>query len=159
MLSPVSCIEAKRTGLLGTLEVVILMKVVYGRVGCVPVLKVSWKRFLCQLSSLHTHCPAPQSTDHLANPHGSQPLSPAFSSIQSLPLDSHNPLHQLSIQPLSLAPHPHSQLPAPHAGRQLSSNSATMYLCPWVPQFTQPFPRLICQQSCSQLPYHTTYYP
>lgn len=79
------------------------MKVVHGMVGlCFKgVLKV--KDALC----LPTHstlihrqpvCLAPQSIHCLAISHGShKPLSPAFPSTQSLPLDPHSLLHELSI--------------------------------------------------------------
>lgn len=83
-----------------------------------------------------------------------QPLSPVFSSIQSLSPDPHGLLHQLSIQPLSPAPNPHNQLPAPHAGRQSSSVSVPMHLCTWVPQFTQRLSRPIVHKTAAPTPHN-----
>lgn len=101
--------------------------------GLCTCLKGVLEKILCPLSSRHTHCPAPQSTDHLASWISwiTQPLSPAFNSIQSLPLDPHGPLHTDSLscssstQPMTCSPgdHPPSLHPCISAPGCLDSHS------------------------------------
>lgn len=82
-----------------------------------------------------------QSTYHLANSHGSRSSSPLlFCSLSSFSWIL-TACFISSSYILSPVPHPHCQLPAPHA-LQSSSMSAIMHLRPWVSQFTQPFSRL-----------------
>lgn len=78
------------------------MKVVYGMVGLFQRCPEGQR---CSVSThsyhslIHTQpvCLAPQSIHCLANSHRShKPLFPAFPSTQSLPLDSHSLLHELS---------------------------------------------------------------